>query len=231
MDVTVIYGANHKGSTYEIARLLLNSLEPETVHEFFLPRDFKDFCTGCTNCFMKSEDFCPHRDKLAPIITAMEHSDVLIFTSPVYVLHSTGQMKTFLDHFGYRFMIHRPSPSMFRKKAVIITTAAGGGMKSAIKDIKDSLTYWGVSRIYTYGKAVAAVNWNGVTAKNKLRIEKLIKKTAQRLKISSTKKPSLKVFLLFHTMRFVHKHFTISKVDSPYWKSQGWLSATRPWRD
>lgn len=35
-------------------------------------------------------------------------ADVVILASPVYVYHATGQMMAFLDHFGTRWMVHRP---------------------------------------------------------------------------------------------------------------------------
>ena len=41
-------------------------------------------------------------------------------------------------------MVHRPNGKMFTKQALIITTAAGGGMRSTIRDIKDSMNFWGV---------------------------------------------------------------------------------------
>ena len=59
------------------------------VTEFFLPRDFGEFCCGCTNCFMKGEEKCPHYEKLDPITKAVDEADVLILTSPVYVYHCT----------------------------------------------------------------------------------------------------------------------------------------------
>ena len=61
----------------------------------------------------------------------------------MYVYHVTAAMKTLLDHYGYRWMIHRPEESMFRKQVVCISTAAGGGMKETTKDIADS-TFFGV---------------------------------------------------------------------------------------
>lgn len=30
------------------------------IKEFFLPRDFGEFCVGCTKCFTESEKKCPH---------------------------------------------------------------------------------------------------------------------------------------------------------------------------
>ena len=52
MKITLIYGQNHKGSTYHVARRLAEKLGGERK-EFFLPRDFGEFCLGCTGCFMK----------------------------------------------------------------------------------------------------------------------------------------------------------------------------------
>ena len=87
------------------------------VKEFFLPRDFGEFCIGCTQCFRKSETLCPHYEKINPLTEALDEADVLIFESPVYVYHVTGSMKAFLDHYGYRWMLHRPEESMFHKQA------------------------------------------------------------------------------------------------------------------
>lgn len=147
LKITMIHGQNHIGSTCQIGRMLAGKIGGE-VTEFFLPRDFGSFCTGCTTCFMKDEKKCPHYEKLEPITKAMDEADVLIFTSPVYVYHATGPMKAFLDHYGYRWMVHRPEEKMFRKQAVCIATAAGGGMKSTIKDMADSL-FSGAYRKYT----------------------------------------------------------------------------------
>ena len=173
MKVVMINGQNHKGSTYRIGRMLAEKLTDDAdVTEFFLPRDMPHFCMGCTQCFMKSETLCPHAAELAPITAAMDAADVLIFTSPVYVFHVTGPMKAFLDHYGWRWMPHRPEAKMFKKQAIVISTAAGGGMKSTNKDMADSLFYWGVPRIYKYGLAVQAVDWNEVSEKRKAAAEK-----------------------------------------------------------
>ena len=56
MKIAVINGQNHKGSTYHIGKQVADKLDGE-VTEFFLPRDFGDFCVGCTQCFLKSTLF------------------------------------------------------------------------------------------------------------------------------------------------------------------------------
>ena len=124
MKIVIIHGQSHKGSTYHIARSLAEKTGGD-ITEFFLPRDFGEFCVGCTSCIMKSETLCPHHKKLEPLTEAIDKADILIFASPVYVYHVTGAMKALLDHYGYRWIVHRPEGSMFTKQAVCISTAAG----------------------------------------------------------------------------------------------------------
>ena len=105
------------------------------VTEFFLPRDFDEPCLGCWTCFNKDLTHCPHYKKLKPLMDAMDEADVVILASPVYVYHATGQMMAFLDHFGTRWMVHRPDARAFQKQGVAIATAAGG-VKSHIPFLK-----------------------------------------------------------------------------------------------
>ena len=46
------------------------------VKEIFLPRDFGEFCIGCTQCFHKSETLCPHYEKLKPLTKALDEADL-----------------------------------------------------------------------------------------------------------------------------------------------------------
>lgn len=230
MRITVINGQEHKGSTYNMGRLLAEKLSGD-VTEFFLPRDFGEFCCGCTNCFSKSESLCPHYEKLRPLTEAIDSADVLIFTSPVYVYHCTGQMKTFLDHYGYRWMVHRPEEGMFSKQAVILTTAAGAGMKSTAKDIKDSMFFWGVGRTYTCGKAVAAASWDSVSERKKAKINAELNKIAGKVKSRCGRvSPGIKTKAFFYIMRAMQKKGW-NKADVDYWKEKGWTGKSRPWKN
>jgi multimeric flavodoxin WrbA len=232
MNIVAIYGTEHKGSTYNISQMFLRKVKTETseIKEFFLPKDMPHFCRGCGLCFGKGEGDCPHYKEISPIKEAIEKADLLLFASPVYVYHTTGQMKTLLDHFGYQWMPHRPNPPMFSKMALVVTTAAGAGMKSTSKDITDSLSFWGVGKIFKFGKAVAAINWEGVSGKKKEEIEKQTDKLALKIiKKSSKVNPSLKVKFLFYVMRIMQKKLTINPVDKEYWEKQGWLGSKRPW--
>ena len=213
IKIVLIHGQNHKGSTYMIARELAEKIGGE-ITEFFLPRDFDKPCVGCWNCFRTDLTKCPHYEKLHPITEAMDAADVLILASPVYVYHATGQMMAFLDHFGSRWLVHRPEPAYFQKQAVVVTTAAGGGMKSACKDMADSLFFWGAPRIYRLGLAVRASRPSQITPKT---MEQIYKKTdAIAAKIRSTGRPiapTLKTRLWCAGLRFAHKHFWRSEPD------------------
>ena len=228
MKTVIINGQNHKGSTYHIARSIADKIGGE-ITEFFLPRDFGAFCVGCTRCFMDSEIKCPHYAQLSPITAAMDEADVIILASPVYVYHATGAMKTFLDHYGYRWMVHRPAESMFRKQGVCVSTAAGAGTKSTNKDMADSLFFWGVARIYSFGINIAATSWDTADEEKKRRIEKAANSIASRiLKRHSSVKPSLKTKGMFLVARMLQKS-GFSESDMSYWREKGWLGGKRPW--
>ena len=229
MKITVIHGQNHKGSTYNAAKMLYDKLDAD-VTEFFLPRDFNSFCVGCNNCFKKSEKLCPHYEALSPITSAIDNADIIIFASPVYVYHVTAAMKTLLDHYGYRWMIHRPEESMFRKQVVCISTAAGGGMKETTKDIADSTFFWGVAKTYKIGFAVREVTWNDVNEDIKEKIRKQIYSLANKIKKDyGNIKLSIKTKMLFYLMRKLHQKKKITENDYNYWKEKGWLKDKRPW--
>jgi multimeric flavodoxin WrbA len=199
------------------------------VTEFFLPKDFGEYCIGCTNCFMKNEFACPHVEQLIPITNALDEADVLIFASPVYVYHVTGAMKVLLDHYGYRWMVHRPKEAMFKKQAVCISTAAGAGMKSTNKDMADSMFFWGIGKIYKYGVSVQAVSYNTVPEKIKRKIEKKTAYLAQKINMRNGNiTPGLKTKVFFHIMRIVMKKGW-NQADVSYWKEKGWLEKKRPW--
>jgi len=206
------------------------ALHADEITEFFLPADMPHFCIGCTRCFMQGEEFCPHQKYITPIKKAMLNAGLIILASPVYLFHITGQMKAFLDHFGFQFMSHRPNAAMFSKTALVISTAVGMGMRSAIRDMTQSLEYWGVGRVYKFGAAVFAASWDEITGKNKLKIERKIKNISKRILKTDTAKPGLKIKGLFYLFRALHKKSYLIPNDKEYWAKKGWLGTSRPWK-
>ncbi|WP_341443215.1 flavodoxin family protein [Eubacterium oxidoreducens] len=201
----IIHGQIHKGSTYHIAQSLAEKIGGE-ITEFYLPKDFGEFCVGCVTCFIDGEEKYPHYAKLQYITETIDKSNVIILASPVYVFHATGAMKAFLDYYGYRWMNHRPEESMFAKQGVCISTAAGAGMKSANKDMADSLFFGGIARMYKYGKGVAAVDWRGVNERNKQSIDKATTVLARKIvKRNGKAKPGIKTKGFFFIMHLMQK--------------------------
>ncbi|MDY4968826.1 MAG: NAD(P)H-dependent oxidoreductase [Lachnospiraceae bacterium] len=126
-----------------------------------------------STCMMARElTRCPHYQKLEPLVTAILEAELLILNSPVYVYHATGQMMSFLDHFGTWWVVHRPLPEMANKQAVVIVTAAGGGMKNAARDMADSLEMWGVCKVYRLGFGVQAAKPDEIPARIMERIHR-----------------------------------------------------------
>lgn len=232
MKITVIYATPRKGksSTYNIAQQFISSLsEGDAVKEFFLPKSMPEFCRGCYECF-EDQTKCPDYEYLDPIVQAMVEADLLIFTAPVYVYHVPGQVKAFLDHFAYQWMAHQPRKEMFSKQALLISTAAGAGTKSTLKDLKNSMDFWGVAKTYTFGRNTHAVDWNSVDEKRKLKFKKEITRLSRKIKKESENvQPRLKVKGIFHLMRFMHKRFKFNPTDVKHWESFGWLEKNRPW--
>ena len=133
MNITILYPHKRKtkSSTYGIAQMVLDRLlSGGTLHEFYLPQDMPHVCAGCYACMNGREDKCGGHEYMQKLIAAIDDSELIVFCAPTYVYHIPGQVKTLLDHFGYRWLVHRPDLSLMRKQALIITTAAGGGMKS-----------------------------------------------------------------------------------------------------
>ena len=114
MKITIVHGQNHKGSTPAITREPAEKIGGK-ITEFFLPRDFAQPCLGCYTCFQKDLTHCPHFAKLQPLSDALLAADIILPDSPVYVCHATGQMMSFLDHFGTWWTGAPPAPRNVRQ--------------------------------------------------------------------------------------------------------------------
>ena len=229
MFTVIIHGQNHEGSTCMVARELAQKVGGE-VQEFFLPRDFSQPCKGCFTCFKTDLTHCPHYKELEPLKDAMLKADLLILESPVYVYHATGQMMSFLDHFGTWWVVHRPMPEMCGKQAVAVCTAAGGGMKSTAKDMADSLEMWGVGRVYTLGVGVQAVRAQEIPARILQSIHKKTGRLALRIRKNAGKRRcNGRAKKWFYLMRFAHLHFPPAEPDYGYWEEKDWHKKRRPW--
>ena len=238
MKVAVINGTEKKGVTSRLKDIFLEALGGGAeVTEFFLPRDCPDFCTGCLACFLRDERLCRDAQYVQKIEKAMLEADLLVFTSPAYVFHATGAMKSMLDHFGYRWMPHRPAREMFGKRAVIITQCLGAGGRSAAKDIRDSLSWWGAGSIKTCAfRLMSEVRWEKIPDKKKAAMTKKLVKTAEKMRgtdFSGPARTGIITKLKFYAVRTMQKNLgkrDPEYTDYKYWRENGWTGSVRPWK-
>ncbi len=231
MKIVMVHGQNHKGSSYNIGRQIANKIgREEDIVEFFLPRDLNHFCLGCYAC-IDDDTKCPFYEEKNKIMTAIESADVLIFTTPTYCMRASAPMKSFIDLTFNYWMVHRPRKYMFSKRAVVVSTAAGSGTKSAIKDITNTLLYWGVSQVLSYGISVQAMNWSGVADSKKQKIEKDTTRLANKVLSTKHVKVSFKTKALFMMMRMMQKKgWGSGEAEKEYWVQNGWMGKERPWK-
>lgn len=238
MKITVINGTEKHGVTYQLKETFLNHFkESSEITEYYLPKDCPSFCVGCTSCFMNGENTCKDFSYINKIEKSLLEADLIVMTSPAYVMHATGAMKALLDHFGYLWMPHRPNPKMFGKRAVIITQCLGAGSKQTAKDIKHSLSWWGISKIGTFnGSLMSDILWDRLPSKKRKQLTKKINKLAHRFSKMNYNKPahtSLITKIKFKLCRFIQKKVYkngVAGLDSRYWQEHGWLGKKRPWK-
>ncbi|MDE7464418.1 MAG: NAD(P)H-dependent oxidoreductase [Clostridiales bacterium] len=238
MKITVINGTEKRGVTYRLKEQFLSQFKDiAEITEYYLPKDCPSFCLGCTSCFTKGESTCKDHSYISAIEASLLSADLIVMSSPAYVMHATGGMKALLDHFGYRWMPHRPAAEMFGKRAVIITQCLGAGAKSAAKDIKHSLSWWGISKIGTYSAALMSnIVWDDLPEKKRNKLIKGVNKLARKfIKINYSKPAHTKLVtkIKFAICRMIQNQIRKSGVpslDVKYWQEHGWLNKARPWK-
>ena len=230
MKIVMLNGQNHKGSSYHVGRAVIDKIEGEKeVTEFFFPKDLPHFCLGCYRC-IEDATACPYYEEKKVILDAVDGADLLVVTTPTYCMHVSAPLKAFIDLTFDLWMSHRPMGSMFTKRAVIVSTAAGTGTGKAMKDVQDALFYMGVPEIVKYGLAVQAMNWDGVDQKKKAKIDRDTARIAKGLSTGRPPAVGIKTRFLFWMMGMLQKKgWNSSPVETAYWKERGWLDGKKPW--
>lgn len=238
MKITVINGTEKHGVTWRLKEIFLEEFrEKAEITEFYLPKDCPSFCIGCCSCFFQGEHTCKDAEYIHKIVSALLKADLIVMTSPAYVMHATGAMKAFLDHLGYMWLSHRPAPEMFQKRAVIITQCVGAGAKSTATDIKHSLSWWGVSEIRVFTeKLMSEIVWEKLTEQKRAQLTRKMKQLSQKLSsIDYEKPPRVNAitrikFLFCRMMKKAILNNNPEDYDGKYWASHGWLEKSSPWK-
>lgn len=90
---------------------------------------------------------CPldKKDDMAFLKEEMLESDLIIWGSPVYAMHVSGQMKTFLDRLANWYHTLR----LAGKPGVTVSTTAGSGLDEVHQYLQLLLSVSGVKTIYS----------------------------------------------------------------------------------
>ena len=232
MTVLIIHGSPRKhGCSTNISKLILEKLNPNKVLEIDLQKENLPYCAGCLNCVKKGIEFCPHSDQTLLLREKILEADTIIVASPVYILHMSGQLKTFLDHYPSLFLVHRPEKSMYKKQLIVVATAAGPACKQTLKEIKECFTFFGISRIYKMGIGVQADNYKTITLSKMKEIETKADKIVKKVnKNENSKKVSLKIRMWFYISRIMQKKVKVTDIDYSYWEKNNWFKKGRPWK-
>ena len=114
--------------------------------------------------------------------------------------------------------------------------AHGGGEKSTAKDIKDSLSWWGVSSVRTCSfKLLSEIVWDRIPEKKRAEMTKKVQNTAKKTAADLKKSVRVKfaVKMKFFAVRMMQTSLGKKDpeyTDFKYWKAKGWLGKERPWK-
>ena len=127
------------------------------VKTFYLDGMDIHSCKGCLRAGRDSKSPCSPKDDMDQIYAEFEHSDVVVFASPVYFWTITGPLKTAADRLyaeleclGY---------GGFPKKSVLLMTADGGDYSQAVtwyRTYERNLGWRNLGEVLGKGKAKEA---------------------------------------------------------------------------
>jgi multimeric flavodoxin WrbA len=178
-------------------------------------------CRGCFRCFVEGEEACPLDDDARALSAKLTESDAAVFATPVYSMHVSYLLKTFVDRFAYRF--HRPA--YFGKYAVGLAATGGMGLKEALAYIRMFAGTWG----FEYVDGLRYVDPPRGTRLRRMvkepdRTEDVASRLVRLLETRPPRRLAYNDYLHFHAMRAVYSRAeSFLPTDHAYWREKGWL--------
>ncbi|MFT8316027.1 MAG: NAD(P)H-dependent oxidoreductase [Clostridium sp.] len=201
MKYLMFNGSPHKGNTWRLAKLIqedLQEISPESIFEEIQLADLElPFCTGCSLCFRRGHEHCPHHKIMQKIIDKIDESDGVIFAMTTFNMQPNALTKNFIDHLCY--MLHRPH--FFRNKAIAVTTVGGVGGKSAVNYLMGWLKGIGFNHCYKF--PMPSYSWNDYTVnkKTKIKCKKLVEKFHKDVSSKKMYAPTFAVLIPYNLFR------------------------------
>ncbi len=223
--VIAFVGSTRKKNTYKAVVQVLNNLQAlgDIQVEIVRLSNYRlGICMGCFQCFTRGEEFCPLKDDRDVLMAKIEASDGVIFATPNYSWHMSGEMKVFLDRFG--FAIHRPR--YFGKVFTsIVTQGIGRG-----NDIVKYFDFLGQSLGFNTVKGVCVTALDPRTEKDQQKIDQalagLSKRFYARLERPAYPVPSWLMLIAFRMSRSSMKAMLNDKSrDFRYYTEMGWFQS------
>ncbi|BEP29820.1 flavodoxin family protein [Helicovermis profundi] len=214
-----------KGDGYKITESIIKEIGDEKSFkwEYLFLNDFEiKACIGCRICIKMNEEKCPFKDDLLSIVSKMNDADGYVFTSPVYSVAVSSQMKAFIDRTNY--LLHRPFS--IGKPTIAICTAELRGTKSVIKYLSHILNTLGLRYEGGIGVKIGPYKNNKkYKRKTDIKIKKLAGVFKTSLEKGNRQKPYFKQAILF---KMWQTRAIISKDKNPYdyeyWLAKGWIN-------
>ena len=184
VNVTIIYGTMRHSNTYNCVQLFLNNLRLSiniNVTEFFLSKDLISYCDNFPSFPVSSEDNYLNFDYTDYITDSLDESDLIILACPVFACDINSDMKLFLNHLYYKSIRNNTNSFMANKIGLVITTAAGAGLFNSTRMLKRNLNFWGINNVFIFSKTFYEINWDYVTLKIRMQINKQIFKLSNKV--------------------------------------------------
>lgn len=154
MKIIAISGSPRpKGNTASLMKAVLDAAKQadptiEVVNYNIHQLDCKG-CQGCLSCKRPEVETCVQKDDLSPVLEEMIKADAWILGTPVYMGHTSAQLKLLLDRMYCFTGPNRTVRIPKGKKCIFVITQ--GAAKSHHKDIMDLFSRF--------------MSWRGVSTK------------------------------------------------------------------
>lgn len=211
-------------NTYAVTKMMLNKLieiDENIEHELLTAGHVQiNPCRGCWSCMKIGK--CPQDklDDMASLKQKMADADFIIWGSPVYVAHVSGQMKTFIDRIASWCNL----TNLAGKAGMTVVATGGGSLEETQNYLRTMLHISGV-------KVVANLATNGTFPKTLIDPEKAKK---EAWKIAEEVYPYVTGEKQVETDEHLERYFQVSKhmvtasakwlpAHYKYWRENGIL--------
>lgn len=215
---------NEDSYTCKVIRLIearMNEIQSTEVDYVFIGKTGLPFCDGCLSCVTAGASTCPQYPIVGPIAARMKEADGLILGAPVHTFNVTGLMKNFVEYFMYQ----RNRPSLFGKKAVVTTTASGGGHAVVLDFLEDTATAWGCDVVSRLGISSSQMQKPAYQRQVEGCAGDVARGFIEAIRKGEFGSPRFRHLMNFRAMQNMTRRQPDS-INHAYWVERGWLDAS-----